>query len=212
MLQPLPLSFGACGYRFGAWCVFLSACLACSLTSASANEIWRLAQMEPEEQQPADQFDFCRVGSHGPWSAKPLSSVYIGMPRDDERLPPDCAQDIFQPSTGDQRPRFESTQLFTWQPTNMFHQPTYFDDVPLERYGQTSHPHWQPVISGVRFFLTFPVLPYKMGVDRPCDCITTLGHAPAGSCAPCIKERIPRELDAGFFEAAAAVALVFALP
>ena len=40
---------------------------------------------------------------------------------------------------------------FQWAPANFFHQPLYFDDTPLERYGQSVCPHLQPIISGGRF-------------------------------------------------------------
>ena len=52
----------------------------------------------------------------------------------------------------------------SWQATEFWHRPLYFDDVPLERYGQMHHPLIQPWLSGVHFFGNVPLLPYKMGV------------------------------------------------
>ncbi len=162
-------------------------------------------------QQAIDEFDPC-LALRDAALFKPLRDIDARMPSDGKRLPPDCSGPYFQSSaTGDER-RFDSITSLHWKPTNFFHMPAYFDDVPLERYGQTQHPRLQPVLSGVKFALALPILPYKMGVDRPHDCVTTLGHLPPGDCLPCIKQTLPLEFDAAFFEAATAVGLVFLLP
>ena len=43
---------------------------------------------------------------------------------------------------------------------------------------------YQPVVSGVHFFGTLPILPYKMGVEQPWECMYALGYYEPGSCAP----------------------------
>jgi hypothetical protein len=143
---------------------------------------------------------------------RPLKDIKTGIPRDGKRLPPDCTVGYSVGTVSGNQPRAKVITPFSWQATDFFHWPLYFDDQPLERYGQTKHPMLQPAVSGAKFFLTLPILPYKMGVDRPHDCISTLGHQPPGSCVPCIKQTIPLEADAAFFEAAAAVGLVLLLP
>ena len=174
--------------------------LCCTLVVVlNASDLW--AQQENEEFDPCLALRF-----------KPLRDIDARMPSDENRMPPDCSAPYFQSrTTGDER-RFDTITPMHWQPTNFFHMPAYFDDVPLERYGQTQHPRLEPVLSGVKFALALPVLPYKMGVDRPHDCVTTLGHLPPGDCLPCIKQTLPLEFDAAFFEAATAVGLVFLLP
>jgi hypothetical protein len=127
--------------------------------------------------------------------------------------PNDCSEGLFLPP----RPgiaRATNITQFNWQARNFFHRPLYFDDTPLERYGQTKHPLLQPVISGGRFFGTFLVLPYKMGIDRTGDCVSTLGYYRPGSCTPCIRERLLPALegDAALLEAGTALALIFILP
>jgi hypothetical protein len=101
---------------------------------------------------------------------------------------------------------------FSWQATDFWHRPLYFDDVPLERYGQMHHPLIQPWLSGVHFFGNVPLLPYKMGVDRPCDDIATLGYYRPGSAAPPVGRRLPLEADAATIEAATWVGLFLLLP
>jgi hypothetical protein len=101
---------------------------------------------------------------------------------------------------------------FGWAASNQYHQPLYFDDTPLERYGQTLHPILQPWISGARFFATFPIIPYKIGVDRTHDHIYTLGNYRPGSPTPRVVERLPLEVDATLIQAATWVALIAIFP
>ena len=143
---------------------------------------------------------------------KPIEKIRTVLNHDGERMPPDCSEQFFTEQLDGASPRYMAHMPFHWQPTNFFHMPTYFDDVPLERYGQHRHPVLQPFISGTRFVLQVPVLPYKMGVDPPHACITTLGHRPPGDCVPCIRQRLPIETDAALLQAAATVGLAFILP
>ena len=131
---------------------------------------------------------------------------------DEDGLPPDCSTNLFdeEPPAGT---LFASRSTLHWRPTNFFHQPLYFDDQPLERYGQSVCPHLQPAISATRFFLTLPAVPYKIGVDHPYDCVTTLGKYRPGGCAPCVKEVLPRhDLDGALLTTATAMVMVFCLP
>lgn len=99
-----------------------------------------------------------------------------------------------------------------WAPSEIVHQPLYFDDQSLERYGQTCCPVVQPLVSGARFFGTFPIMPYKIGIDRPYDCVSTAGYVRAGRCAPPVCERLPLRLDASLLEPGAWVGFIFLLP
>jgi hypothetical protein len=159
------------------------------------------------------------TGSQGPCPSieearrqfKRLTEIDLSLYAQDRQLPPDCSEEIFGGTQSAGR-MTNSLNVVNWAPTNLFHQPLYFDDVPLEQYGQSICPHLQPVISGARFFLTVPAMPYKIGVDHPFDCVTTLGYYRPGNCAPCMKEVLPIEGDAALLQAATTVALVFLLP
>ncbi len=125
------------------------------------------------------------------------------------QLPPDKSSEI----VGEHEPAGSVAPLpFYWEAPEIWHNPLYFDDVLLERYGQTSSYRWQPYMSGAHFFLQFPILPYKMTVDRPFACKTNLGYYRPGSPTPCIGRRLPLQDDAALVEAATWVALVFILP
>ena len=128
--------------------------------------------------------------------------------------PTDMSKELFSPTVTDplgMRNGWPSVE-FNWAAANVYHQPLYFDDTPLERYGQTRHWALQPWISGARFFMTVPAVPYLIGIDRPYDHIYTLGYYWPGSPTPCLRQRLPFELDAAALESGAWIALILLLP
>jgi hypothetical protein len=145
--------------------------------------------------------------------SKPIVEVSASIAVKEKQVPEDCSTNVFQ---GRQMATARTMDLvqFHWRPTNFFHQPLYFDDTPLERYGQSICPCVQPAISGARFFGTLAIVPYKIGIDRTHDCVSTLAYYRPGNCNPCIRERLvpALEWDASLLEAGTALALVFALP
>ena len=82
----------------------------------------------------------------------------------------------------------------------------------MERYGHMCGPWLQPFASGANFFLTFPILPYKMGLELPNECMYTLGYYRPGNCAPYMLDPIPLSVRAALFEGGAWVGGVFAFP
>ncbi len=101
---------------------------------------------------------------------------------------------------------------FTWKASCLCHKPLYFEDVQLERYGHSRCPVLQPVISGVRFWATIPILPYLMGVYPPNECIYDLGYFRPGSCAPHMLQPLPISLRGALIEAGVVVGLAAAIP
>ena len=61
----------------------------------------------------------------------------------------------------------------------------------------------QPIASGVHFFGTLPILPYKMGLQTPNECVYALGYYRPGSCAPYMIDPLPFTWRAALFEAGA---------
>jgi hypothetical protein len=141
-----------------------------------------------------------------------LAQIRVGMQLEGKELPPDCSGDVFQgkhPAVA----LSDSITEFNWAAINFFHQPLYFDDTPLERYGQSICPHFQPVISGGRFVLTLPIMPYKIGYDHPYDCVSILGHYRPGVCAPCVMQvPPPLQLHSALLQAGTTVALAIVVP
>jgi hypothetical protein len=95
------------------------------------------------------------------------------------QVPTECA-------LGDEQytPRFWQPVTFTWKASAVCHKPLYFEERQLERYGHTTGPFTEPVLSGAHFFLNVAVLPYKMGMNPPNECQYPLGYYRPGSCAP----------------------------
>ena len=109
--------------------------------------------------------------------------------------------------------RHFSQTCFMWKASALSTKAAYFEDTQLERYGHTKVcPAFQPIVSGARFFATVPILPYKMGVTPPKECVYTLGHHRAGNCAPYMAEPFPISPRGALFQAGAVTGAVLALP
>jgi hypothetical protein len=129
--------------------------------------------------------------------------------------PADVSQEVFDlretPSTVFRGDDWLPIQ-YNWVASDLCYRPLYFEDAMLERHGQTRHPLVQPLASGTRFFLTFPVLPYAMTVNPPRPARSALGHYRPGSSAPLLLQRPPLQTDAGLVEAGTWVGLIFLIP
>lgn len=101
---------------------------------------------------------------------------------------------------------------YTWKASGLCHKPLYFEEVALERYGHSTGPISQPIVSGAHFFGTLPLLPYKMGLNPPWECKYALGYYRPGSCAPYIVPGVPISGRAIAAEAATVMGLIFILP
>lgn len=146
---------------------------------------------------------------------KTLGDIALSQSPPTGRLPLDHSKDLFRdPKKGDLTgPTSQRATLsYHWVAARTWHQPLYFDNIPLERYGQSNHPRLQPLMSGIRFFGTLPVIPYKIGIDRTQDRISTLGLHRPGSPTPGTRQRLPWEWDAAAFESGAWIGLILLLP
>jgi hypothetical protein len=149
------------------------------------------------------------------YQAPPLSVLTAGIDLPSGKLPTNvaarCSERISP--TGD--PRLMGGWGGTehhWSATCMRHRPLYFEEINAERYGYTASYCLQPVISAARFFGTIPALPYKMVVQRPRDCIYTLGHYRPGNCAPRRWHRLPWKLTAGVVEIGFIAGMILIIP
>ncbi|MCA9229450.1 MAG: hypothetical protein KDA57_02265 [Planctomycetales bacterium] len=110
------------------------------------------------------------------------------------------------------QPRQWAEITYNWKAAGLCHKPLYFEQVHLERYGHSWGPYVQPIMSGVHFFGTLPILPYKMGIRTPTECVYTLGYYRPGSCAPYLIDPVPFTWRAAMFEAGFATGAAFAIP
>lgn len=112
----------------------------------------------------------------------------------------------------DYQPRMFADTAATWEPTNYYHYPLYFEDATLERYGHTYPFLIQPVVSGAKFTGQLLALPYQMTLDPINKPKYALGWYRPGECAPKLKYQIPWNAQAAAVEAATVTGLIFLIP
>jgi hypothetical protein len=107
-----------------------------------------------------------------------------------------------------------ATTAYCWEAPALCHNPLYFEETNLERYGYSYRYArvFQPVVSGAQFFATVPLLPYRLAAEPPCDCEYTLGLYRPGSPAPFQPYYPPLSAKGGLAEAGAAVGLILLIP
>lgn len=110
------------------------------------------------------------------------------------------------------KPRQFASTMFTWKAAGYCHKPLYFEDWNLERYGHSHGRLLDPFVSAAHFFVTLPVLPYKMGVELPWECVYPLGYYRPGSCAPWTCPAVPISARGFAVQAATVTGIVFLLP
>ena len=100
---------------------------------------------------------------------------------------------------------------YGWEAPSVCHQPLYFEQVNLERYGYSCGVA-QPLVSAAHFFGTIPALPYLMAAEPCRQCVYTLGHYRPGTCAPFHLYYPPLSLRGAAAEAGVVTGLFFAIP
>jgi len=109
-------------------------------------------------------------------------------------------------------PRNWECSDFVWTASGLCHKPLYFEERHLERYGHSTSPYTQPLLSGAHFYGSVVMLPWNMGLKLPNECVYALGHYEPGDCAPYMIPALPITARAALFEAGAAVGLIYLLP
>jgi hypothetical protein len=186
--------------------VLLGSCrplVAQPLADPSAPRLQRPSYLSPPSREQIEQ------------GLQPLSAKLPDIKLREGILPMDVSQGVFdaqETSYAAHRSDGWAPIRYCWCASDLRHRPLYFEDAMLERHGQTRHPLIQPMASGARFFLTFPVLPYAMVVDSPRPAQSTLGHYRSGSAAPLLLQRPPLQANAGVVEAGVWVGLIFLIP
>lgn len=191
--------------------------------AGSSRRVLRLAsQQEAAPVENKDGRPQCPTREELEKNAKAITQITVDInpappaKGDSVDRPENCAEELlkqanFAPIYADM-PRGFAETAFNWEAPQSVTYPLYFEDAPLERYGQTVSPIAQPFISGARFFATIPILPYKMALDRPLEVKYLLGYYRPGSCAPFVRERLPVRADAVVFQGLVVTGLVFLIP
>jgi len=191
-----------------------------------------VAIVEQPSPQPTSTGPLMLVASQQ--SLEDLPLVLLAAAREDAPAPEDAPRRLDQLRTdtrvtGEMPPRSTDASLpaavagcghgrgwgstcYQWEASALYHQPLYFEDVPLERYGQTLRPVLQPFASGAKFFASVPFLPYKAVLEPPIEHVYALGYYRPGSIAPRLRYRLPIRYDAAAVQAGIVVGLILVLP
>jgi len=100
---------------------------------------------------------------------------------------------------------------YYWDASHLVHQPLYFEDLNLERYGY-SYGCAQPFVSAARFFGRVPFLPYAMTVHPHYKSEYALGYGRPGSPFPYVHPVPPASLSGAAVEAGVLTGLFFLIP
>jgi hypothetical protein len=138
---------------------------------------------------------------------KPIKAITNQIAAEPGDFPPECGlADVAY------KPRDFCQLTYTWKASNLCHKPLYFEQPRLERYGHSLPPLIQPAVCAAHFFGSVVLLPYKMGIDLPTECVYSLGYYRPGSCAPFQIPGFPLSPRGAAFEAGAMLGIVYGVP
>jgi hypothetical protein len=112
------------------------------------------------------------------------------------------------PAVSPATPRFFPAMEASYVARETWRYPTYFEDLNLERYGN-SFGIVQPAVSYGKFLADLAFLPYKVWLDRPYERQYTLGLCRPGDDVPHLIYLPEPNLGAAAFEAAVWTGLIF---
>lgn len=120
---------------------------------------------------------------------RPITAVNIDILPGAGKRPTDRAGDLANYNTRDWS-NFEPVSLaYLWEAPDIRYQPLYFEDIALERYGQTCNPVRQVAQSATHFGVSFLTLPYHLMIDPSWNCDTNYGYCRPGSDTPFVLQR-----------------------
>ena len=130
------------------------------------------------------QFDF------GKWPRRAINEIRPTVKDDDPVVPQDYSYLLTERAGPDWFTAPNGEKVFAWVAPNIRYQPLYFQNVALERYGQTYGGVKQIGASGLHFFTSFCRLPYAVLVDHPRSCEYPLGYCRPGNPAPLTHQKL----------------------
>lgn len=113
------------------------------------------------------------------WNLKPMTAITAGIRPVNGKSPADQS---WQLTNRGSMPIANSGKLFAWAAPDITYNPLYFEDVALERYGQTRGFIRQPFVSGFHFLKSATFLPYYLLYDPINSCDGPLGYCRPGDC------------------------------
>jgi hypothetical protein len=123
---------------------------------------------------------------------KPIGEIRLpeSLPQTD--LPIDESTELFSsPQTANLQVLGRASwaqREYQWTAPEFHHLPLYFDDVPLERYGQSASACQQPLVSAAHFYRDAALLPYSIIANPIHRRVSPLGYFRPGSPTPPIRQ------------------------
>ncbi len=144
-------------------------------------------ESENESEEESDELDFdeddapIAQSEFGRWPSKSIQEVDLDVLESGAEAPEDRSFVLFESSQ-----RFDGNvkaaeKVFAWAAPNISYQQLYFEDVALERYGQTEGLVKQPFVSAGRFLADSLLLSTRAVRDRPQSCDWPLGFCRPGA-------------------------------
>lgn len=126
----------------------------------------------------------------GQWPLKGIRAISLDIREKGDEAPEDVASGLVNSQAGRWNSFNASPKVFAWAAPNIRYQPLYFEDVALERYGQTKGHCRQAAHSAVHFFTSAVLLPLHMHHERPASCDYPLGFCRPGADVPYTHKRL----------------------
>lgn len=122
------------------------------------------------------------------WARRDIRSIPVDIREKAEMAPQDRSAELDY-GTGIWEDQYFNPSVFSWVAPDIYYAQLYFEDVALERYGQTCGPYREFFRSGAHFFRSVVTLPNKFRNERPCELDSPLGYCRPGSPAPLTRTR-----------------------
>lgn len=120
---------------------------------------------------------------------RPISEISLDIRESDVRLPRDRSTELQDYVTHDWTLVNSPELAVWWAAPNIRYGQLYFEDVALERYGQTCGPHKQVTASAAHLFCSIWAVPFQMWTAPAGSCDTPLGYCRPGSCTDLQRQR-----------------------
>jgi hypothetical protein len=149
-----------------------------------------------------------------PGGLRPLSDITVDIAPSKGPLPKDRSDVLVVGTTSPMfYARTANIVRYQWEAPVVAHGPLYFQDVPLEHFGQSCCPYLQPAISAAKFLGNVLILPYRATLDPPCRETYNLRTYPRpGTPVPCLRETLPLRLKPLLVEMGVVTAIVLVIP
>lgn len=120
------------------------------------------------------------------WSLKPMSSINPRIRSVSGKTPADRSSRLTNRGS---MPFSATSKVFAWAAPNINYEPLFFEDVALERYGQTRGLIRQPFVSAAEYLKSAAFLPYASIYDPIDSCDYPLGYCRPGDSVQCVKQK-----------------------